>query len=458
MSVQFRFLHDRNDLILVAAIALRPVDGTVLGIYAPFWTPISPWLFLLHTVLNRHYLPVVYHRFQAFFWLPVLLMVLSVPGWMVFGFHTVAMLESLLGTLGALSCLTSLDITLTCKRLDWRRLLHILIAVYWAALAVGVVQWLAIHLDVECVVEYFKHLMARQYVDDDSIWGGGRPQFLFAEPSYIGMHLFGVLLPLMWMMRGRDTVYVRRLRELIVTFAVMAVLMGAGTRIVLDALVALAIVVVERTHWCEFVSRKRGVAAMFGVVALGALSLLFDDRLGSIAQEGMTGDGSFYARIWQSLGPLMGLLRHPWTLLTGYGAGNLADATHAGAADAVGVLESFGGGTAGPAGWYAGITHETMFTMSAWTSFLVEFGIIGLGALCAMVLRHTARTAGLHKTAICWLILVGYLYIQFEGYAFYALPLLVWGMRHVRHDSVFVYPTIASASTTCIAGSASAFL
>ncbi len=430
MPVQFRFLQDRSDLVLVATVALLPVDGTVLGIYAPFWTPISPWLFLLYALLNRRYLPTVYHRFRPFFWLPVLLMVLSVPGWIMFGFHTVAMLESLLGVLGALGCLASLDIAVTCKQLDWRRLMHILIAVYWVALAVGVVQWLSIHLDVECVVEYFKHLMARQYVDSDSPWGGGRPQFLFAEPSYIGMHLFGVLLPLMWMMRGRDAVYGRRLRELIVTFAAMAVLMGAGTRIILDSLVALAIVVVERTHWREFASRKRGVVAMFGVTVLGALSLLLDDRLGSIAQEGMTGDGSFYARIWQSLGPLMGLLRHPWTLLTGYGAGNLADATHAGAADAVGILGNFDGGTAGPAGWYAGVTHETMFTMSAWTSFLVEFGIIGLGLLCAMVLRHVARTAGWHKTAICWLILVAYLYIQFEGYAFYALPLLVWGMRH----------------------------
>lgn len=430
MPVPFRFLQDRSDLVLAAAVALLPVDGTVLGIYAPFWTPISPWLFLLYALLNRRYLPTVYHRFRPFFWLPVMLMVLSAPGWIAFGFHTVAMLESLLGVLGALGCLASLDIALTCKQLDWRRFMHILIAVYWAALAVGVAQWLAIHLDVDCVVEYFKQLMARQYVDSDSPWGGGRPQFLFAEPSYIGMHLFGVLLPLMWMMRGRDTVYGRRLRELIVAFAVMAVLMGAGTRIVLDSLVALAIVVVERTHWRKFASCKRGVAALFGVMVLGALSFVFNDRLESIAQEGMTGDGSFYARIWQSLGPLMGLLRHPWTLLTGYGAGNLADATHAGATDAVGILEVFGGDTADPASWYAGITHETMFTMSAWTSFLVEFGIIGLGLLCAVVLRHVARTAGWHKTAVCWLILVGYLYIQFEGYAFYALPLLVWGLRH----------------------------
>ena len=79
MPVQFRFLQDRSDLVLVAAVALLPVDGTALGIYAPFWTPISPWLFLLYALLNRRYLPTVYHRFRPFFWLPVLLMVLSVP-------------------------------------------------------------------------------------------------------------------------------------------------------------------------------------------------------------------------------------------------------------------------------------------------------------------------------------------------------------------------------------------
>ena len=119
MPVQFRFLQDRSDLVLVAAVALLPVDGTALGIYAPFWTPISPWLFLLYALLNRRYLPTVYHRFRPFFWLPVLLMVLSVPGWITFGFHTVAMLESLLGVLGALGCLASLDIAVTRKQLDW---------------------------------------------------------------------------------------------------------------------------------------------------------------------------------------------------------------------------------------------------------------------------------------------------------------------------------------------------
>ena len=59
--------------------------------------------------------------------------------------------------------------------------------------------------------------------------GRDHPQFLFAEPSYIGMHLFGVLLPLMWLMRG----LCQAVAQLIVVYAIGAVLMQAGTRIVL---------------------------------------------------------------------------------------------------------------------------------------------------------------------------------------------------------------------------------
>lgn len=426
MPLGLRFFTDRSDLVLVAAVALLPVDGTVIGIYAPFWTPISPWLFLLHTAMNWKWLPAVYRRFRMFFWLPALLVVMSVAGWMVFGFHPLAAAESLLGVVGALACLIALDIAIVQKHVDWRRLIHILIAAYWCAFAIGVVQWLAIRLDVQCVIDYFSRLMQRQYVSDASVWGGGRPQFLFAEPSYIGMHLYGVLLPLMWLMRHRDTVYAKRLRELIVVFAAGSIIMGAGTRIVLDSIVALAVVIVERTRWRDLTMRRHGVLALFGTLVLGAISLVLDDRLNAIATHGMTGDGSFFARIYQSLGPLMGMAQRPWTLVTGFGAGNIADATHLGAAGAANLLRRLGGDGAGAANWYAGVTHENMFTMSAWTSWLVEFGLIGAGLLCAMVLRHITRTAGWHKTVVCWLVLVVYLYVQFEGYAFYALPLLVW--------------------------------
>ena len=39
-----------------------------------------------------------------------------------------------------------------------------------------------------------------------------------------------------------------------------------------------------------------------------------------------------------------------------------------------------------------------------------------------------------HKTVICWLVLVAYLYIQCENYAFAALPLLVFAVSKVRRE------------------------
>lgn len=434
MLLVLRCIRDRSDIVVILALALLPVDGTVLGIYAPFWTPISPWLFLLYTAMNWKRLPSVYRRFRMFFWMPAALVMLSLYGWVTFGFHWLSAAESLFGILGALACLTSLDIAIREKRLDWRGLLHIVIAAYWFAFAVGVVQWLAIQLDAQFAIDYFKNLMARQYVDTDSAWGGGRPQFLFAEPSYIGMHLYGVLLPLMWLARGHDAVYARHLRILIIVFAASSLVMGASTRIVLDSLVALIIVIVEHTQWRVTKARRSGILLLGSTLVLSVASLLLNDRLFSIAQNGMAGDGSFYARIYQSLGPLMGLIRYPWTLLTGYGAGNIADATHAGATDAERLLERFSDSSAGAHAWYGHVNHMNMFTMSGWTSYLVEFGLLGVALLAIMFILHITQHAVWSKTTVCWLLLMVYLYIQFEGYAFYALPLLVWAVGNHRRD------------------------
>ena len=52
MLLALRCIRDRSDIVVVLALTLLPVDGTVLGIYAPFWTPISPWLFLLYSAMN----------------------------------------------------------------------------------------------------------------------------------------------------------------------------------------------------------------------------------------------------------------------------------------------------------------------------------------------------------------------------------------------------------------------
>lgn len=279
-----RFLtsQERNVIWLLLAIAFLPVDGTTLGLYAPFWSPISPALFAVYCLCNWRQLRIAANRYLPMFLLPVACIILSIPGWLKFGIHLNAAFMSITGLLGVLATLGAIALAFDIKRIPWRTPLRILIASYWVSFGVGVVQWLSIRLHAKPLTDYFSHLMYRQYISDNSVWGGGRPQFLFAEPSYIGMHLFGILLPLMWLMRGRDRIYAKRLRDLIVTYAVGAVLMQAGTRIVIDSVVALLIALVARTDWHDGARRVRGMLQILGAFALGLLGVLADSRLSAI--------------------------------------------------------------------------------------------------------------------------------------------------------------------------------
>ncbi|TPF93370.1 hypothetical protein [Bifidobacterium sp. UTBIF-78] len=440
-------MTDRSDYVFYAALMLLPADGTVLGWYMPFWTPISPWLLMLYTALNWRLMPIVYHRFRRFLLFPLVALMLSMIGWATVAFHPLPALWSFLGLAGALACLASLEIAVRIKRLDWRHMIRIILIAYWIAFAVGVVQFLAIHLDITFVRDWFSKLMAREYITADSPWGGNRPQFLFAEPSYIGMHLYGVLLPLMWMMRGRDRVYVKRLRNLIIVFAAGSILMGAGVRIIIDTGVALLIAIIETLNLHDRRIRKRAFITSTAIVLLTAAAALTNGRVRSIVEQGpLAGDTSSSARLSQTLTPVIALIQHPMNLFTGFGAGNIAEANRLGTTTAYAMLN--GPDAAAPWWVWKNMSPDSTFTMSAYTSFITEFGLIGLTALVVIVISHISERHLRNRTTICWLILVAYLYVQFEGYAFYALPLFIWGMK-TNTASRSAAPLSAWTSTPC---------
>ena len=81
------------------------------------------------------------------------------------------------------------------------------------------------------------------------------------------------------------------------------------------------------------------------------------------------------------LDPICGLLTHPWTLLTGYGAGNIINAVWAGAAKAGRLLDGLGMNGGAATGFAAGVNADTVWTMCAYTSVIAEYGLIGLAML-----------------------------------------------------------------------------
>ena len=64
--------------------------------------------------------------------------------------------------------------------------------------------------------------------------------------------------------------------------------------------------------------------------------------------------------------------------------------------------------------------------MSASVDAITDFGILMWLAGVGLLFMHITRNGAWNKMTVCWMVLLAYLYIQFEGYAFYALWMFIW--------------------------------
>ena len=408
-------IRDSSDYVLYVALALLPVDGLKIGFSMPYWHPISPVLFALYVVLNRRFMARVVRRFPFWFLMPATLIPISLFGWLTVAFHPREAAVSFTAIALGLCCLAALDIALRLKQLPVRGLITVLVFAYWCSFLVGVIEFISIKTHLEALHGVFIAIMQRNYV-------AVRVQFLFAEPSYIGMHLYGVLLPAYWLTRDR------RLAILIPCFTVGSIAMGAGSRIIVDTVVAglassAILISWKRLNTASII--RRIVSAIALTMVLLSVALM-NPRLQAIWEYGpWNGDGSASARLFRSLSPILAGLHDPARLLLGFGAGNLSEAMQRGYPYAIEVIRSQSGSANKE---IRGLDHASagVFSMDAYVSILAEFGLIVLALLAVALVRRTLRHRGETLTVVVWLLTLVYLYAQFEAYAFYAFWLFVW--------------------------------
>ena len=440
---------DASDLLFYAALALLPVDGLVWGVQMPYWSPCSPVLFLAYALCNARLLPrLLAKRFPALAPMLALLAAVSAFGWLTVGVNATYALRTVLAMACAACTLLAFAVAWSVKRLPMRAAVNVLVCAYACAFLFGVFTWLIQpgRVNLPKVSGTLMGWFLRQYFTS-------RPQFLFAEPSYIGMHLFGVLLPMFWLTRDR------RLPIVVVTFAAGALAMGSGVRIALDSVCALALCLMAVCPWRRVWRDRRLLGAVcagvMAVCAAAAAAVWSQPRLRALFHEGLlAGDDSMSARIFRSVAPLTAGV-HDWPhLLFGFGAGNLGEAMRRGYAATLSWYQDAGGRMSveiaelrdplGSTGNLAG----NAFTMNAYVSFVTEFGLVAFAAASALIIRHVTRRHAWNARTVCWLLLLAYLHLQFEAYAFYALPLFLWAtaeprmmdmLNFSRHASVHSY-------------------
>lgn len=115
-------------------------------------------------------------------------------------------------------------------------------------------------------------------------------------------------------------------------------------------------------------------------------------------------------------------------------------ADQSGAKHAGRLLNGLGMNGSAAVGFAAGMNADTVWTMCAYTSVVAEYGLVGLvllviASIVSMTRVFDTAAAGhgvWSKTVICWLVLIVYLYIQCENYAFAALPLFIFAASRLR--------------------------
>lgn len=242
----------------------------------------------------------------------------------------------------------------------------------------------------------------------------GVVQFFFTEPSFIGMHLFGILLPVYLL--GKNT----KIRNLIFVFSAFSVIFGCGVKIILDIIIALAIIILYSINFRK--ARSVFTVIVLALILTASFSYVYhsssraSERLQKIIHEGVYADGSLASRWFRINASLEGYKTDLVHAAFGYGMGNSSLALEKGYQKAksqytnsfdkeVNDLE------------FATLNSNDNTTHCMYTRLITEYGFIIFSGMIFYWLKMYQSIKD-KKWKAFFMIMV-YLYLQFDAYGFY---------------------------------------
>ena len=226
------------DIIFVLAILFLPFDNLF---FAPSngWAAISPLLFFAYIFLNVKYLKSEIKDYRKIFIFFSIFIVLTILNFAINGYNLSAFFDTMVSFAMGFSTLLALDIYFIKKKNDFKPIVKMIYIVYLIALFAGILEFFTIKFDIAFLKNVFDLLFKRNYLIINRI------QYTFTEPSFIGMHIFGILLPIYFLSKNRKILW------LIIAFIVTTLLFNSSVRFIVDVFVIIIIlypIYVERCH------------------------------------------------------------------------------------------------------------------------------------------------------------------------------------------------------------------
>lgn len=401
-----------DESIFKLAIIMLPFENFF---FAPSkgWAAISPIILFIYMIINYKCVLEYIKNYNKYIMIGLCVLIVNLFISIFTMFNIKHIVSVMIPIVLGITLLISFNIYYE-KEKNIKKISKLLIRSYSIALIIGFIQFISIKLEINFMYEFFDFLFKRNYFKYNRI------QFFFTEPSFIGMHLFGVLLPYYLFTKEKKIIY------LIITFAISSIIFSSGVRVLLDIFIVSIILLIS------YMIRRKMVKQLLiiPIVGLCALTFMYNHnyRVKQIVEKGIYADGSLASRYFRIQSSIYGYLKNPIQTLVGFGIGNSIVPIRDGYALAKEQYKSTyikEVNDLGNPNYY-----DDSVSYCLYIRFISEFGLIIFILVLKWLIDITKNSKIKYKYE--YLLITLYLYLQFESYAFYALWIYIIAMLQTQ--------------------------
>lgn len=400
------------EFLFKLAVFFIPFDNLF---FAPSkgWATISPIIFALYAITNLKQLGQSIRLNSKYVFLMVVLAIYSFSLYLFYKPDIANTIDGVITLSFGLLFYLSLYIRYIIYEIDMKKDVKILTFAYSIAFVYGVVKFIALKFGIGFVLAAF-HLIEKRYYD--------RLAFTFTEPSFISLHIAGVIY--LTYLATKDKLLKKKLLILIGLFCGLTLISGDSARFLVDFIVILTLIVAKLLIQKKIkLSKKIVIFVLIIIISSGlALQIQGNTRVtkmlnGSTYTDMIYSDPSLAARYFRINASIRGYENEPFRALFGAGLGNSYYFLQYGFYDA---LQEYANPYTSEVAVLSNSKENQLFCMPI--RLISELGLLWFIAIMLLIFAKVIR----NKENIFDLLIVLYLYVQFDSFAFYTFPLYLF--------------------------------
>lgn len=400
-----------SDLIFMIGVFLLPFENFF---FAPSsgWATITPIIFATYIMFNLN-TEILKKTLSKSGWILILSALFNILAYLIVGINLENVLNAFISIGLGFVNLISMYIYYS-KNKDLNKIIKIVMISYSITLIIGLIEFITIKFNITVLYNFFDIIFKRNYMVNN------RVQFFFTEPSFIGMHMFGILLPLYLFSKDKKVL------GLIITYTATSIIFNSGVRIIIDMVAVAAIFTIY-----QIIKKKKYILLIIlPAILVLTITIAYNNnyRIKIIMDKGIYADGSLASRYFRIQSSIYGYIKDFPQVLVGYGIGNSLIPLRSGYEQAKEEYKSSYMREVNELG-DSDFNNDSV-SYCLYIRLISELGLIIFCLLMYYLLKITKKSVFKYKWP--YLLTVLYIYLQFESYAFYAIWIYVLAMTFTQ--------------------------